>query len=345
MNVIRPIEISDLDQLAGLAGRTSFGLTSLPRDREMLAERIRDSALSFESEVKKRQGETYLFVMENLETRRVVGTCGVTSKVGGFEPFYSYRVETSLHESIYLNVRKEVRVLHLEKEHSGPSEIGSLFLSPEHRQSGCGRFLSLSRFLFMAEMPDRFETIVIAEMRGVIDAGGRSPFWEAVGRHFFDIDFARADYLSVKDKGFIAELMPHHPIYTVLLPREAQEVIGQVHPDTRPALRLLERESFELTGQVDIFEGGPIVGAPLDKIRTARESVRAAISEIAAVTDSSETLIISNARLDFRACMASVDPVSGGVRIEKKAAGALNLREGDSIRFAPLRPRRAASGT
>ena len=34
------------------------------------------------------KGESYLFVMEN--NNELVGICGIISKVGGFEPFYTY---------------------------------------------------------------------------------------------------------------------------------------------------------------------------------------------------------------------------------------------------------------
>jgi arginine N-succinyltransferase len=116
--------------------------------------------------------------------------------------------------------------LHLVSDHSGPCEIGSLFLHPDERKKGWGRLLSCCRFLFMAEFSDPFEDTVIAEMRGVVDVQGRSSFWEALGRRIFDIDFPKADYLSMKNKKFIADLMPKHPIYTMLLPEEAQSSLG-----------------------------------------------------------------------------------------------------------------------
>src|SRR6202012_5011720 len=117
-----------------------------------------------------------------------------------------------------------------------------LFLAPAYRKDGNGRLLSMSRFLFMAEHPDYVDPTIIAEMRGVVDDQGHSPFWEAVGRHFFDIDFPTADYLSMVNKRFIADLMPKHPIYITLLPREAQAVIGKVHDQTEPAMAMLQQE-------------------------------------------------------------------------------------------------------
>src|SRR5207247_1376439 len=156
-------------------------------------------------------GESYLLVMEDHDTRAVVGACGIVSKVGGFEPFYAYKIERVLFESSVINVRKEVPILRLHEEHDGPCEIGSLFLHPDYRKGGNGRLLQLVRFLFIAEHPDAFEQTIVSEIRGVCDDNGQSPFWNVLGKHFFDIDFPQADYLSVVNKKFIADLMPDHP--------------------------------------------------------------------------------------------------------------------------------------
>ncbi|MFA0697852.1 arginine N-succinyltransferase, partial [Vibrio sp. 10N.222.49.C9] len=93
----------------------------------------------------------------------------------------------------------------------------------------------------LAEHPHRFSKTIFAEMRGVSDEKGNSPFWEWLQEHFFSIDFTMADYLTgIGKKGFIADLMPKLPIYINLLSKEAQAVIGEVHDNTRPALKLLE---------------------------------------------------------------------------------------------------------
>ena len=221
MVVVRPVQASDLDQLEALAALTGVGLTTLPQDRDYLARRIRMSERAMSAIPDKPSGESYLFVMEDLSTQTIIGTSGIVSKVGGFEPFYSYRIEKSLFHSDVIGVNKEVPILALHEEHDGPAEIGTLFLHPSFRHGGNGRLLQLVRFLFMAEHPDAFERTVVSEMRGVSDDQGRSPFWNAIGRHFFDIDFRRADYLSIVNKRFIADLMPDHPIYIPLLPRKS----------------------------------------------------------------------------------------------------------------------------
>ena len=341
MLVIRPITLADLPALETLSQRTGFGLTTLPRDTSLLRRKIRASERGFEklSDDDRPRGETYLFVIEELSTGRVAGTSGIVAKVGGFEPNYSYRIETAIHESKSLKVRKEIQVLHLAEEHDGPCEVGSLFLSPESRKGGAGRLLSLSRFLFMAQFPEYFDPELIAEMRGVMDDQGHSPLWDALGRHFFDIDYPTADYLSAVNKRFIADLMPKHPIYIPLLPPEAQAVIGKVHEQTEPAMRMLENEGFSRYGHVDIFEGGPVVRCSLASIRSVRESVLVPVEEITDNVIASDPFIISNARQDFRACQGPLERLpTGGVRLHIQHAMALRLRIGDNVRFVAARP-------
>ncbi|MFV2067392.1 MAG: arginine N-succinyltransferase, partial [Pirellulales bacterium] len=274
MIVVRPVQMRDVDSIASLAQRAEAGLTTLPKDRSLLEERVRRACESFARHVDKPEGEPYLLVGEDSETGRLIGTSGIVSRVGGFEPFYAYEVRTDVYQSKQLNIRREIPALYLSAEHDGPSEIGTLFVDPGQRGAGLGALLSKTRFLFMAEYRQAFASPVIAELRGVSDQQGRPPFWEAIGRHFFEIDFAHADYLSVQDKKFIAELMPTHPIYIPLLPPEAQRAIGQVHEKTRPALEILKQEGFVLGGKVDIFDAGPIVVCPLDRIRSVRDSSR-----------------------------------------------------------------------
>ncbi len=344
MLVIRPATMDDIPQLLALTHMTGFGLTTLPRDRALLERRLRNSQRGFaKSEDDTPQGESYLFVMEDIDAQCVVGTCGMMSKVGGFEPFYAYRIETAIHESKMLNVRKEVRTLNLVMEHDGPCEIGSLFLHPSYRDSGNGRTLSLARFLYMADRPSLFDPVVIAELRGVIDQHGRSAFWEALGKHFFDLELPTADYLSVVDKRFIGDLMPRHPIYIPLLPPEAQAVIGKVHDETAPALHLLESEGFAFSGMVDIFEAGPIVRCARDRIRTVHDSRLALVARVVKTIDNDIPYLASNVRQNFRACQTRLHlPPIGGIEITEETAAALGVSAGDTVRYIPLRSRQTS---
>jgi arginine N-succinyltransferase len=339
MVVVRPVTADDLDALAALAGLAGVGLTTLPKDRALLAKRIEASEASFRKFADRPGGETYLFVMEEFGSRAVIGACGIVSKVGGFEPFYGYRIETQLFESKVIGVHKEVPILKLVEDHDGPAEIGSLFLHPDWRRGGNGRLLQLVRFLFIAEHPELFETTVLSEIRGVLDARGHSPFWDALGRHFFGIDFAEADRLSVVNKKFIAELMPDHPIYIPLLPADAQAVIGRPHSESARAVKNLEAEGFRFAGMVDIFDAGPVMSCPRDEIRTVRESRRTVVAAIADEHFDGPEHMIGTTTEAFRACKGPVDRTGReGVRITSATAAALQLNVGDPVRIVELSP-------
>lgn len=340
MLVVRPVVKSDLDQLFELSSKVTVGLTTFPHDRKFLDKRIKKSVQSFSEVAEKPGGENYMFVMEDLETLKLVGTSAIFSKVGGYEPSYSYKIETTTKQSKTLKVKKTISYLKLKRDYDGPTEIGTLFLHPEYRKQGNGRLLSLSRFLFMAQHPKCFESTVMVEIRGVIDNRDHSPFWEALGHHFFDIEFKKADLMVMKDKSFIADLMPEHPIYIPLLPKAAQAVIGQVHRDTQPALHLLESEGFVFNNEIDIFEAGPTLAAKLNKIRTVKESKVGQIARISDAADDSIDFLIANIGdfNNFRVTLGCVKILGKGeIEVARNVASALQVKEGNWLRFSPLR--------
>jgi arginine N-succinyltransferase len=225
MIIIRPIQHDDYDALHRIAIESGHGFTSLPVNEELLTQRITRAEYSFSKTVTQPGDEGYLFVMEYTETGQVVGTSGIEAAVGLEDAFYHYHLGKVVHSSRQLNIYNTVETLSLCNDYTGASEICTLFLSESHRKDGNGRFLSRVRFLFIAEHLERFSSTVIAEMRGVSDDQGRSPFWQWLEEHFFSLDFPTADYLTgIGKKGFIAELMPKYPIYVNLLSKEAQQV-------------------------------------------------------------------------------------------------------------------------
>jgi arginine N-succinyltransferase len=337
---VRPAREGDLPAILELVATAGYGLTSLPADERLLRRRVRRSVESFQREVETPELEFYLFVLEDAETGRIAGTSGILAQIGGFEPFYAYRLEKRLHRSKCLGVEREVACLHLLALHSGPSEIGALFLSPDYRRHGAGRLISLARFLYMAEEPARFKEEVIAEMRGVVDEHGRSPFWEAVGRRFFDVDFPKADFLSAQGKRFIADLLPPHPIYVPLLPDEARAVLGNVHPETEPALKLLESEGFRRLDWVDIFEGGPVLSCRTSEVRTARESRTARVSAVGEEPGVAALVArVPEPGAEFRVALGTVTTTAEEeITVDPLSARLLQLETGSRIRYAPLRP-------
>ncbi|MEI8655127.1 MULTISPECIES: arginine N-succinyltransferase [Vibrio] len=336
MLVVRPISMSDYDALHTCAVESGHGFTSLPVNEELLTNRIKHSEYSFtKPDVTSPSDEGYLMVGFDSETGEVAGTTGIEAAVGWDVPFYSYHISTIVHSSPKLNVNNVVKLLTFGNNYTGCSEICTLFLRPEFRQGLNGRLMSKCRFLMMAEHPHRFSKTIFAEMRGVSDEDGNSPFWQWLQEHFFSIDFTMADYLTgIGKKGFIADLMPKLPIYINLLSKEAQEVIGQVHEKTRPALKLLEKEGFTCRNYVDIFDAGPSVECDINNIDSVRNSVR--VKVIIAEHSSSQDFLICNTSFEnFRAtaAKAAFNRENGSAIICPKVANALKVDNGDFIRI------------
>ena len=235
------------------------------------------------------------------------------------------------------------RLLQIVNEYHGVTEIGALYLTPEYRRGGLGKLLSRSRYLFLAEHPERFTDPVMAEMRGVIDDQGHSVFWDSLGRCFLHMDFSRADYLHYRGNfQIIVDLLPEYPVYTRLLPEDAQAVIGLTHPETVPALELLKREGFRFEGCINVFDGGPQLHVPRELIRSVRESETSTITRIVGRCQGPAHLIANTRLQDYRVCQGALSRSGDDeLEIESATASALEVGTGDRIRFvSAVAPRR-----
>ncbi len=338
--IVRPVRRDDLAALMQLAHKTGVGVTSLPPNEERLAARI-DRALRTWSGEASRAEQCYLFVLEDTSIKKVVGICAIEVAVGLAEPWYNFRVGTLVHASQELDVYTQMPTLFLSNDHTGYSELCTLFLDPDYRHSKNGPLLSKSRLLFLASFPDRFARKIIAEMRGYSDDEGRSPFWESLGRHFFSIDFSEADYLTgIGQKAFVAELMPKHPLYVTFLTPDAQASIGKVHPQTEPARAMLESEGLRYEGYVDIFDAGPTLEAYTQDIRAAKQS-RLYPSEIddTPVGEEATLYLVSNTRHDgFRVTLLRAAAPGETFKLSREAAVALDIEPGEVVRAVTLIP-------
>ncbi|HSX91198.1 MAG TPA: arginine N-succinyltransferase [Pseudomonas sp.] len=336
--IVRPVRSADLPALIDLARSTGAGLTTLPANEERLAHRVGWAEKTFRGEAERADAD-YLFVLEN-DSGEVVGISAVAGAVGLREPWYNYRVGLTVSASQELNIHRQIPTLFLANDLTGNSELCSLFLRADHRSGLNGRLLSKARFLFIAEFRELFGDKVIAEMRGMSDEQGRSPFWESLGRHFFKMEFSQADYLTgVGNKAFIAELMPKFPLYTCFLSEDARNIIGRVHPDTEPALTMLKGEGFSYQGYVDIFDAGPAIEAETAKIRAVRDSQSLVLAVGTPGDDASAFLIHNRKRADCRITVGSARLAAGTLVVDPLTAKRLQLAAGDQVRAVALSAR------
>ena len=339
MIVVRVVQTGDVDALVSLAQETGPGLTTFKPDRDALAARIERSRRTLEG--RAAPGEAgYFFVMEESKTGDIAGVCGIETQVGLEQPFYNYRVSTVVHASQELGVWTRMSALNISHDLTGYAEVCSLFLSPRYRTGGVGGLLSRSRFMFIAQFRDRFPERICGELRGHFDEDGTSPFWRAVGSHFYQIDFNAADYLSSHGrKSFLAELMPRYPVYVDLLPQDAQDAVGLTHRDTLPARKMLEAEGLRYQNHVDIFDAGPVLECHVNDLRTVRESVVVPVAiGVPDARDDAPRSLVSNTSLgDFRVGVAPGVVANGAFVLSADDAVALDVKAGDPVRVLPLK--------
>ncbi len=355
MLVIRSSKLSDLDALMEMARQAGSGMTTLKPDPEMLGQRLATSEASFAETIPPEQRD-YMFVLEHTEDRSIAGVCAIKGAVGLTEPFYNYRIGTLVHCSRELDVFTRMETLYLSNDLTGSTELCSLFLLPQYRAGFNGKWLSKSRFLFIAQFQHLFTEKIIAEMRGYQDEAGDSPFYEGLGRHFFKMDFNHVDGLTaIGKKSFIAELMPRQPLYVDYLPQSAIDVIGKVHTSTQPARRLLEQEGMHYEGYVDIFDAGPVLQGRVSELRAVRDSVLAVAAEglpvedhagsIAEPAPDTEHMLVSNTRLDdFRMILTRAVPGATSVVLKPDELAQLRCSAGDNVRTLTLNTRKTSHG-
>ena len=335
--VMRPSRLDDFEALLDLAEQSGPGFTSLPIDEPLLRSRLEKSVKSFAGEIPQIEYGKYLMMLEDAESGEVGGCSAVKAGTGVSSPFFNYRIITIAQASHAASKRFDMDALVLTNEYVGYTEVGTLFLKPEFRGGGAGRLAAQSRYLLMATAPERFGEMVLAELRGVVDHDGETPFWDAIGRHFFRMSFPEADYLSATtDNQFILDLMPKYPIYVDLLPPEAREVIGRCHADGVGALKLLEWEGFRFDRTVDIFDGGPLVSAQKQNVRTIRESRRVYVEAAQIDPDGSarQSLLATTNLADFRVTQATaIVRGENKVAVDPTILQRLKINSGDEARI------------
>lgn len=334
MIIVRTATAQDIDGVLELAKQAYPGMTTLPPERDVLGAKIDNSINSINKAVETPDGEMYFLVMEDTDKNMIVGTAAIIASLGSHEAFYSYKLNKVTQTSRELDKKITFETLNLSNHFEGFSEVATLYLHEDYRQNGNGKLLARSRYLFMAQFRNRFPESVMADLRGYFDEHGRSPFWDAVGRNFFDMSFADADlYGGIHGNQFIADLMPKHPLYVNMLPKTAQQVIGRPNVVGKPALRMLNDEGFAWNGHVDIFDAAPSVDTKIDDIKSVRNS---RLGEVIGISeaDSDEAAIICSSDIDAYLTLKSTMSIEkGGVRVPRSVLKALEIELGDSIRY------------
>jgi len=333
---LRAAHSGDLEPLYEMAKLTGGGFTNLPPDRKALARKLERAEAAWADESDTLSDQQFVLVLENPATGEVRGTCQLMTQVGQQWPFYSYRLHSITQHSEKLQRTVRAEMLSLVTDLEGSSEVGGLFLHPNQRAGGLGLLLARSRYLFIAMHRARFADRVLAELRGVHDERGGSPFWDGVAGRFFGMTFQEADYFNaINGNQFIADLMPKHPVYVAMLSDSARSAIGVPHPSGRAAMRMLEEEGFEYEGYLDIFDGGPTMTAPTDRVKSIAAARPATVTGIDCGKGGQKVLLAAGRLAGFHACYGACEPVDGGIALDSQAAELLGVGPGDEVWTVP----------
>jgi arginine N-succinyltransferase len=338
MWIVRSVERRDVDALFKLADSLGPGMTTFPADRDALAAKAEAAVASFSGRATGAEAQ-FLMALEDAESGAILGVSAVYPRIGRPFGFFSYHVDRLVQHSQMLEFNLDCRVLNLSNAYTGLTEIGTLAVRGDARKGGAGRLLSRARFMLMACFADLFAERVIAEMRGWQSAEGVSPFWSAVGERFFRMDFPAADAISaVKGAEWIANLMPKFPIYLDLLPEEARESVGRPHAASAIAMQMLLKEGFRYENYVDVFDAGPQVVAPLERIGTVRASRNARLRVGDPGPEAQERLIAVARLEDFRLVRAFADEQENELLVAAEVAATLRVGSGDLVRHVAAQP-------
>ncbi|MEQ1875104.1 MAG: arginine N-succinyltransferase [Bdellovibrionia bacterium] len=331
--LIRGAEETDLVQLMQLADQ--FTLLNMPANETVLIEKIRRSTKSFAGKAKKADAE-FLFVVEDTDKKRLVGSSLILAKHGTTKvPHNYFKVLKREKFSEDLGIGFIHKVLKFSRETDGPTEVGGLLVDKSYRRrpEKLGKQVSLVRFLYMAMRPERFEPKILCELTPPLTDEGRSEFWEALGRRFTGLPYQEADYLSQHNKEFIKSLFPEE-VYLTLLDARARFVVGRVGEQTIPAQHLLEGIGFKYLEEVDPFDGGPHFGAQMADIKTVKETKKLKVLSSEKSTFNKLALVGFERDGAFRGTQTISDVSDNGVVLPKATMDLLKLNVGDELYLA-----------
>ncbi|WP_295993008.1 arginine N-succinyltransferase [Rugamonas sp.] len=350
MYVVRPVELSDIAALEALAAVTMPGVHTLPKTREKIAASVERSIASFAAHVDIPSEESYLFVLESLGDQAadeaggegsgggIVGTAAIFASAGSNGTYFSFRNDVIQQVSRDLNISHSVHALTLCSELTAYSQLSGFYVGAKEQNGPEAALLSRARLLYAVLAPQRFGDRFFVPLAGITDADGGSPFWDALGRKFFQMDFLDAERVigGARNRTLIVELMPHYPVYVPLLPGDAQAAMGQIHPSGEPAFNLLTAEGFEADDYIDIFDGGPILQAHKNSLRTfsgaLTRRVETSAPERTAVPRVTYAVAASSEQ-NFRAVVVDCTPVeaSATIALSQDVQDVLKIAPGDSV--------------
>ena len=91
MQVVRLVKASDLEQVTSLIKKSGIGMTTMPKNRKEVQERIKLSLASSRKKTSNPNKDTYLFVLEN--NKKIIGISAIYTSISKEKPsvFFKFK--------------------------------------------------------------------------------------------------------------------------------------------------------------------------------------------------------------------------------------------------------------
>jgi len=217
---------------------------------------------------------------------RPAATLKLRHRVGLRQVRHWYHVGCVVHAAPELQLFHRQSTLLMGNDYTGATELSDAACDTEHltlaEQAFAWRLLLQAALLHLARERDRSRERptgpLIAELPGVRDAAGQSPFWQGLGAHFYSEDPLQAQRrFGVRWRSEVAALLPRHPVYTSFLPPSARAAIGQAAPEALGWMAALRQCGLQDGQHVSLHDGGPVLEAHLDNLPTMLAARRRAL--------------------------------------------------------------------
>ncbi len=320
--VIRPIVLDDADALLDLIRLSSGGLSSLQPRLDFLKNYIEHSQHSFSGILDVETPHKYLLGMFKDTTNQLIGCAAVKTQIGKDTPFINFDLKGDGADEYLI----------ASSRYTGATEVGSLFLHPDYRRDGLGRYLAKMRYLLIGSEPWRFSDTVIAELRGICGPEG-SPLYDHLFEYKLDKSFLEADreYYD-RNPDALGDIVPIGKLQTRAFPKDVRASIGQPHPTGIGAMRLLQDEGFIFSGTIDLFDAGPIMSVYRDTIRTLMNTKSRPVCVSPNVSTGQTCLICTGNIKTFRAVVTQAVITDDDIFIRPQLLNPLQCTLGAEVR-------------
>lgn len=312
--VIRMAEKKDLNALYTLSKFETLG--SLPADKKIIAQIIDNNVKSIFSKSKKKIDKCYLFILEDLKKKKLIGTGVIQAqKTHNLRANYTFQIIKEKKYSHSLDISVDHVKLKLMADYEPLTELGGLLINKTYRgfPNQLGKLLSYSRLFYISQFSNLFSSRLYSEI-----IPKTTDFWKLFSSKFIPLDFYQADLFSKENQEFFSSLLPKEDIYLSLLSKKIQKSIGQVTVSGKKSMYLLKKAGFVFLNTVDPFDGGPCLYGQINSLPFYNKCLKTKIYNLKQASKSKDIinntdkyfLISSGNKKNFRCVLICPEKIS-----------------------------------